>query len=71
MGGEEEPDGIARLRLLPPVIEEFLFILCDRSQLSNVPDTRGMLDTAFVAIEEPLRGALEAFPFAIGLGQMT
>lgn len=56
-----------RLRLLVPPVEGFLFTACACSQLSKVPDRRGTLAAELAAAIEPLRGALDAFPFTIGL----
>lgn len=69
MGGDEDPVGNGRLRLLAPPTARLLLTFGGCSQLSKVPGIRGTLEGELAAATEPLRGALEAFPFAIGLGQ--
>lgn len=70
MGGEDDPVGIGRLRLLVAPIEWILFTPGDCSQPSSAPDVRGKLRDEFAATG-PVRGPLEAFPFIIGLGVTT
>lgn len=69
MGGEDDPAGNGRLRLLAPPTERFFTEFGACSQLSRVPGTREAVEAELFATREPLRGALEAFPFVIGLGQ--
>ena len=64
----EDPEVIARLRLLAPPTEWILLAPGDGSQFSCAPETRGILGDEFAIAAEPLRGALEAFPFVTGLG---
>lgn len=71
MGGEDDPEDMARLRLLAPTVAEILFMLAVCSQLSSVPGIRGILGAEFVATIEPERGVLDAFPLVTGLGHMV
>ena len=70
MGGEDDPVGMRRLRLLVALIECIFLTLGGCSHLSSAPYVRGKLREEFAAIG-PVRGPLEAFPFIIGLGLTT
>lgn len=67
MGEEDDPEGIARLLESAPPIELILLALGVCSQFSGASEIRGVFGDDLATFAEPLRGALEAFPFVTGL----